>query len=387
MSDISITDLIARLRYQYTSSNPLANFDIALVMGMAADALESVNREMLARELHHFEAEEMLAAAKLDVQRAEDRANNLAGNVASLGAVTESGLCAGCGERVHLEVAGAEMGVLSGASIWEHDVRVPDLLKDHDATVESVTVPTKPPVHNHGPAEGRGLDCNESVVSGFLQGACMRATEQTDRFSQSPHMASKYWAELVRARNRVAEVEEELAEMSALAQVNAMNVSDYLDAIEDAKQVRAELASVQQPNPEAVTATNDLELEALLVKWDDTERPDGWNSGDEHHLADLLITALRSASQPVNVEVTDEKAMKIALLIRNEFYLPSARVEVLDEEEREALLPIARAALEAALGGVPEDELPVPEVFPGTHDSLNALNVSPRKGWLDGKGF
>jgi len=73
--------------------------------------------------------------------------------------------------------------------------------------LESVTAPTKPPVHNHGPAEGRGLDCNESIVGGFLQGACMRVTEQTDPFSQSPHMASKYWAELVKARKRITELE------------------------------------------------------------------------------------------------------------------------------------------------------------------------------------
>ena len=46
---------------------------------------------------------------------------------------------------------------------------------------------------------------------------------------------------------------------------------------------------------EFLTAPTDAELGALLARWDDTERPDGWNSGDEHHLADLLITALRSA--------------------------------------------------------------------------------------------
>ena len=80
------------------------------------------------------------------------------------------------------------------------------------------------------------------------------APTEPDPFSQSPHMTSKYWAELVKARNRIVEVEEELAEMSALAQVNAMNVSDYLDAVEDAKQARADLAAVQQPNSEAVTA-------------------------------------------------------------------------------------------------------------------------------------
>jgi len=88
MVDVSRADLIARLRYRYEPSNPLANADVAEVMAMAADALESVNREMLARELHHFEAEELLAAAELNVRRAEDQANNLAGDVAALESVT-----------------------------------------------------------------------------------------------------------------------------------------------------------------------------------------------------------------------------------------------------------------------------------------------------------
>jgi len=64
-----------------------------------------------------------------------------------------------------------------------------------------------PPVHNHGPEDGLGLSCPEYIVGGFLQGACVLAAEQTDPFSQSPHMASKYWAELVRARKRIAELE------------------------------------------------------------------------------------------------------------------------------------------------------------------------------------
>lgn len=29
------------------------------------------------------------------------------------------------------------------------------------------------PVHNHGPAEGRGLDCGERTVDGKLRGWCM----------------------------------------------------------------------------------------------------------------------------------------------------------------------------------------------------------------------
>lgn len=30
------------------------------------------------------------------------------------------------------------------------------------------------PVHNHGPAEGRGLDCGEALVDGKLKGWCLR---------------------------------------------------------------------------------------------------------------------------------------------------------------------------------------------------------------------
>jgi len=82
------------------------------------------------------------------------------------------------------------------------------LILDMRNALEAVTVPTeKPPVHNHGTEEGRGLACPESVVGGFLQGACVLAAEQTHPFSQSPHMAAKYWGELVRARNRIAELD------------------------------------------------------------------------------------------------------------------------------------------------------------------------------------
>jgi len=143
MSDVSITDLIARLRYQYNSSNPLAGANASVVMSAAADSLE---------------------AAERDAQQAEDQANNLAGDVVQL--------------------------------------------EQKLAALEAITVPTeKPPVHNHGTEEGRGLACPESVVGGFLRGACVLAAEQTHPFSQSPHMAAKYWAELVRARNRIAELE------------------------------------------------------------------------------------------------------------------------------------------------------------------------------------
>jgi len=212
--------------------------------------------------------------------------------------------------------------------------------------------------------------------------------------------------ELGEARNRITAVEEELAEMAALAQVNAMNVSDYLDAIEDAKQARAALAAVQQPNPDAAEALDRLTQIALdntsedvhEAVYEDAKRVRAeWQASCTVEAAptdadrEALIAAIRhwankkvafeldedgdplldpeyvdglmgaksdvlrmldsAPVRPVQVEVTDEKAMKIALLIRNEFYLPLARVEVLDEDEREVLLPIARAALEAALGG------------------------------------
>lgn len=57
------------------------------------------------------------------------------------------------------------------------------------------------------------------------------------------------------------------------------------------------------------------DTEALLAKWDAPERPGGWNAGDEHHLATLVINALR-ASGSLQVEVTDEdiqRGVKIAL--------------------------------------------------------------------------
>ena len=43
MSDVSITDLIARLRYQHEPSNPLAAAHLETIMDAAADALENSN--------------------------------------------------------------------------------------------------------------------------------------------------------------------------------------------------------------------------------------------------------------------------------------------------------------------------------------------------------
>lgn len=60
--------------------------------------------------------------------------------------------------------------------------------------------------------------------------------------------------------------------------------------------------------PEA--APSDTDLSALLAKWDDPERPAGWNAGDEHHLATLVIDALRSTSQPVQVEPETHRAVR-----------------------------------------------------------------------------
>ena len=94
------------------------------------------------------------------------------------------------------------------------------------------------------------------------------------------------------------------------------------------------------------TVPIDTELGALLARWDVTERPDGWNSGDEHHLADLLITALRSASQPVQVEVTDEmveRAGRVMYVVWDEW--------AEEDIQAEGIHALVRSALEAALGG------------------------------------
>lgn len=54
------------------------------------------------------------------------------------------------------------------------------------------------------------------------------------------------------AKAECARLERELADMQALAQVNAMNYSDHAAAIQDAKDARAALAAVQQPNRDAL---------------------------------------------------------------------------------------------------------------------------------------
>lgn len=39
----------------------------------------------------------------------------------------------------------------------------------------------KPPVHNHNPDQGQGLDCGERVVEGNLRGWCMDDETNVDR--------------------------------------------------------------------------------------------------------------------------------------------------------------------------------------------------------------
>lgn len=44
----------------------------------------------------------------------------------------ERDVCAECGEGIHLEYAGSDMGVLAGASVWEHDRWRSQMLDPHD---------------------------------------------------------------------------------------------------------------------------------------------------------------------------------------------------------------------------------------------------------------
>ena len=62
MSDVSITDLIARLRYLHEPSNSLALADLTTVMNAAADALENANTT-IAVDLGYMRALEAKIAA------------------------------------------------------------------------------------------------------------------------------------------------------------------------------------------------------------------------------------------------------------------------------------------------------------------------------------
>ena len=87
MPEISITDLTARMRHDFEPSNSFAKASLSDVMNAAADALEAseqranaAEREMHARELHHFESEELLAAAQATIAEAlrQTRRGNIA---------------------------------------------------------------------------------------------------------------------------------------------------------------------------------------------------------------------------------------------------------------------------------------------------------------------
>ena len=58
--------------------------------------------------------------------------------------------------------------------------------KTYAASGKSVPAADRSPVHNHGPAEGRGLDCNERrTADGGLRGAC-QPDEPRDRRPLGP---------------------------------------------------------------------------------------------------------------------------------------------------------------------------------------------------------
>jgi hypothetical protein len=53
-------------------------------------------------------------------------------------------------------------------------------------------------------------------------------------------------------------------------------------------------------------STDPEALDALLARWDATDRPEGWNAGDEHHLAAMLIDELRAGYSKPREADTDE---------------------------------------------------------------------------------
>jgi len=216
-----------------------------------------------------------------------------------------------------------------------------------------------PPVHNHGPEEGLGLACPESVVGGFLQGACVLAAEQTDQFSQSPHMASKYWAELVKARNRIAELE--AAAVTAPTE-GALHSDVALCHVIERVVVDQHKITTQGLSDEITDA---------VVEWQASRKGEAAPSDTEcehdwpMQIADgdpclMGCGATRGGSQPVQVEVTDEMVEKAAQAIyeakprRDDiWYAPWDGGEhgTLSNGSKEDCRVEARAALVAALGG------------------------------------
>lgn len=75
------------------------------------------------------------------------------------------------------------------------DVSITDLIAEAWRNLSNVT---------NNPVHSIDLDLYGDVLAALES---VTAPTTPDPFSQSPHMASKYWAELVRARKRIAELE------------------------------------------------------------------------------------------------------------------------------------------------------------------------------------
>lgn len=56
------------------------------------------------------------------------------------------------------------------------------------------------------------------------------------------------------------------------------------------------------------------EARAALARWDEPGRPEGWNYGDEHHLANVVIDSLRALlDEPIAADEVQVARLMLAL--------------------------------------------------------------------------
>lgn len=78
---------------------------------------------------------------------------------------------------------------LEGANMPWPDMREHEVYESSIDSAELVAESSSSRVHDHGPAEGRGLDCPERTVEGRLRGACLDRESGDSSQADAPQSA------------------------------------------------------------------------------------------------------------------------------------------------------------------------------------------------------
>lgn len=172
-------------------------------------------------------------------------------------------------------------------------------------------------VHNHGPAEDRGLDCPERLVDGRLRGACLRtsALDPSTCRETLADLAVLYgtfmigrWAEVMASDDEPADDWQEQAAREAV-DLFAPAAGDFLaQIVAEAKAAALREAADEVERVERVGLTPSNEVPANEREWFDKHRLRNVDGYQRHRpvvadwLRDRAARACESSTDPTAEE-------------------------------------------------------------------------------------